>query len=53
MDPIQLASDALARARSRRQDRLGVAVTPEEIKAHLARYDFAAPVPLEALLPDV
>lgn len=53
MDPIALAHAALARARTRRADVLGVDVSPAEIRSHLARYDFVRPVPLETLLPDV
>jgi len=54
MDFISLANAAARRATSRREDVLGVAATPEQIRAHLrARYDFARPVPLEALIRDV
>ena len=53
MDLIALAHAALGRARSRRTHILGVDVAPAEIRAHLARYDFARPVALETLLPDV
>jgi glutamate/tyrosine decarboxylase-like PLP-dependent enzyme len=54
MDFISLARAAADRAAERRGDVLGVAVTPDEIRAHLrARYDFARPVPVDALLADV
>jgi glutamate/tyrosine decarboxylase-like PLP-dependent enzyme len=53
MDFVSLARTALDRAAARRTDVLGVAVSPAEVRAHLARYDFDGPVPLEALLTDV
>jgi len=54
MDLVALAQAALQRARSRRADVLGVDVSPEQIRGHLARrYDFDQPAPLEALLADV
>ena len=39
--------------RARRDDLLGVSVTPEEIRSHLARYAFDLPVPVDDLLADV
>ena len=53
MDALTLARAALERARGRRAEVLGVDVSPEALRAHLARYDFARPVPLDALLADV
>jgi glutamate/tyrosine decarboxylase-like PLP-dependent enzyme len=53
MDPVSLAHAAMARARTRRGDVLGVNVSPEEIRRHLARYDFARPVPIDSLVEDV
>ena len=54
MDFLSLARTARDRAAARRGDILGVAVSPAEVRAHLrARYDFASPVALEALLTDV
>jgi len=54
MDFISLARAAADRAGARRDDILGVAVPPDEIRAHLrARYDFARPIAVDALLTDV
>ncbi len=53
IDFISLARAAGDHAAARRTDVLGVAVSPGEVRAHLARYDFAGPVPLDALLTDV
>jgi glutamate/tyrosine decarboxylase-like PLP-dependent enzyme len=54
MDFIALARAAAERAGARRGEILGVAVAPDEIRGHLrARYDFARPVAIEALLTDV
>jgi aromatic-L-amino-acid decarboxylase len=54
MDFISLARAAAERATARRGDVLGVAVAPDQIRAHLrARYDFARPIAIEPLLADV
>jgi glutamate/tyrosine decarboxylase-like PLP-dependent enzyme len=54
MDFSSLARAAEARAATRRADALGVAVAPDQIRAHLrARYDFARPAPIDELLADV
>src|SRR5262249_59270587 len=53
MDLIALARDAAERARSWRQDVLGVHVTPEEIRSPLRRYDFRRPIPVDELVADV
>ncbi|HTE54950.1 MAG TPA: pyridoxal-dependent decarboxylase, partial [Kofleriaceae bacterium] len=54
MDFVSLARSALDHATTRRSDVIGVAVAPERIRAHLrGRYDFARPVRLEELIPDV
>lgn len=53
MDFISLARAAAERATHRRGDVLGVAVAPEQIRAHLRRYDFTRPVAIEPLLADV
>jgi len=54
MDLLALARAAVDGARARRDDVLGVSVTPDEIRSYLARrYDFSRPVPADELLADV
>ncbi len=53
MDMLSLLELANDRAGTRRQDVLGIEITPDRVAAHLRRYDFGRPLPTEPLLADV